>query len=806
MENRSRENALPEPGSQEGQGLRGKRLLGLGRFSPEDTLGATVKVSVTSLHATPGCEHEELSVLASLHIASTRETAEAALLHSLGMYVTYLILCNPFNTLSSPTSSTSTPIDTYTCLRYEQEQNQYLDQSSASLTRVSMVISNAGEDVDASVVVDRSVVSSNADDSNVDVDDDVVSQLLSRGARVGSTEGTIHDNVRASMESIRSTELADLSILERGGNVTTDTTDKNTLPAPVTAPPGQPLPIQSSTITSSSIRSETIDSATLPRPHLTTPTATRQLKSSHPNEPILNRDSIHILDLSAEGRATISGLEGGAESGGTGMGLGCFVQYTLPGVTLDGSSTSPSKEGGVYSLWWDAECPVLNGRNHHVFLLDGIGTATTKDNDSKGVWDQGIEFTIYNSDSDGSLPSNPIALATATLSVAQLRSLVSHAGGSEIVDLPLSPLHEGSLSSGASTKASSTPFVLRLSLAHRIEPALLKTLTTSITSTIPTVAVKDDNSTTATATATTTAVIATALSSSSSNNAALATADTAGKIISSGALNQPNKSPSENISLSANQAAALDVHKSGEKVLERPPLAQQLFPDEPRHATPSSQLRPVTALRIAVTVDRLTIQTDILGLGGPSDAAAASTSVSEVNPVLHGGGSVRGTPGSGGGLGAVYMGGESPKGALSGAAMLAGESTTLHTSDGRAMELFCMVEAAVTDGDSSAGRRIPSGPLGDSFFTTIPCNVPPPDAEAINSHVTWAETGTLVRTLDYSHTLLGCLIPPLPLTLPPSSDFLRSFVLATYIPSSATFVHPRLLLLLAGYPHSSRHP
>ena len=109
MENSTRENDHLPTGSQEG--LRGKRLLGLGRFPPEASLGRTVKVSVTSLHPIPGYENEELTVLASLHMASTRETAEAALLHSLGMYVIYRITCTLFfNTLYSPISLISTLI------------------------------------------------------------------------------------------------------------------------------------------------------------------------------------------------------------------------------------------------------------------------------------------------------------------------------------------------------------------------------------------------------------------------------------------------------------------------------------------------------------------------------------------------------------------------------------------------------------------------------------------------------------------------------------------------------------------------
>ena len=87
MESNSQDDDLPKTGSKEG--LRGKRLLGLGRFPPEASLGRTVKVSVNSLHPISGYEHEELTILASLHMASTRKIAEDALLHSLGMYVTY---------------------------------------------------------------------------------------------------------------------------------------------------------------------------------------------------------------------------------------------------------------------------------------------------------------------------------------------------------------------------------------------------------------------------------------------------------------------------------------------------------------------------------------------------------------------------------------------------------------------------------------------------------------------------------------------------------------------------------------------
>ena len=616
-----------------------------------------------------------------------------------------------------------------------------------------MVISCADDYMDVSNEVDRSFVSNSADDSRVG--NDVISQLLSRGAKMEGTEGTTHDDVRASLESIRSTGMTDLSILEKGGNVIVDTIDHTTLPVTVTASSGQSLPTY-------------IDNDSLPRPHLTTPTTTRQPKSSHSHEPILDRDSVHILDLSAEGKAIISGLEGGLESGGYGLGLGCFVQYTLPGVILDSTSTSPTKDGGVYSLWWDAECPILNGRNHHVFLLDGTGTATTAEG-AKGVWDQGIEFTIYNSDNDGALPANPVALATATLSVEQLRSLVSHAGGSEIVDLPLSLMHGGTVA--GESRIASTPCVLRLNLAHRIEPTLLKTLSTSVASNIPPLAAKENPTTT------TTTIAASSSSSSSSSNAAVSKADTA-------LSNQPSKSPSEIVSLPANTTVSHNVHKSSEKTFERPALAQQLFPEDPRHTSPTSQLRPVTALRIAITVDRLTIQTDILGVGGSSDASAL---VPEINPVLHSGGSVGGTIAGGGGLGAVLMGGGTPNGALSGGTMLGGESTILHTSDGRAMELFCMVEAAVTDGDSSAGRRIPSGPLGDSFFTTTPCNIPPPDADAVNSHVTWAETGTLVCVLSYFHILLDC-----PSFSPPPSHHLPSFSRSdnTYILSFTAFVYP----------------
>lgn len=86
MESTSHDNDVPKTASTQKE-LRGKRLLGLGRFPPEASLGRTVKVSVRSLHPLPGSDDEEFTILASLHMASTRKIAEDALLHSLGMYV-----------------------------------------------------------------------------------------------------------------------------------------------------------------------------------------------------------------------------------------------------------------------------------------------------------------------------------------------------------------------------------------------------------------------------------------------------------------------------------------------------------------------------------------------------------------------------------------------------------------------------------------------------------------------------------------------------------------------------------------------
>ena len=103
MESTSHDNDVPKTVSTQKE-LRGKRLLGLGRFPPEASLGRTVKVSVRSLHPIlTGSNDEEFTILASLHMASTRKIAEDALLHSLGMYVnvTYLITSNSSNTLFS---------------------------------------------------------------------------------------------------------------------------------------------------------------------------------------------------------------------------------------------------------------------------------------------------------------------------------------------------------------------------------------------------------------------------------------------------------------------------------------------------------------------------------------------------------------------------------------------------------------------------------------------------------------------------------------------------------------------------------
>jgi hypothetical protein len=178
--------------------------------------------------------------------------------------------------------------------------------------------------------------------------------------------------------------------------------------------------------------------------------------------------SIHILDVTVEGSA-VSALSADLYGDRLGAALGYFVAYRLPGLNFLSQSDAAkpqlvkpvgaSETTQYFTVWWDAECAVLNGRNRHVF---------EEDRNSISVLGAGIVFDVFASDADGCFPDTPKPVASAQLSADALRAIIASPGCNDTVELPLQ-IHSLIASS------PSLP-LLRLSFAHRLQPALVRSI------------------------------------------------------------------------------------------------------------------------------------------------------------------------------------------------------------------------------------------------------------------------------------------------------------------------------------------
>jgi hypothetical protein len=263
-----------------------------------------------------------------------------------------------------------------------------------------------------------------------------------------------------------------------------------------------------------------------------------------------NRNNlIHILDISVDGNSNfmneIEDFKGNEKYIDN---LGYHVCYNLSNLgheisdiesKISSSSNSPHKNTEMASkpsdsvLWWDVECPVLNGRIRHVFKRQGDFDQRNDDNadfddggnDRNAGFDDGggqrgrfersnndydnkthnkitpynsdgITFTIINSNSDGSVPlfKDRVVLATAHLSNQKFQEIIS--SNDNIVSLPLisdtctsfntgvallgtipvgaSPI--GTSTMGASPIGINSNHFLTLNISHRYQPVLYKSI------------------------------------------------------------------------------------------------------------------------------------------------------------------------------------------------------------------------------------------------------------------------------------------------------------------------------------------
>ena len=203
---------------------------------------------------------------------------------------------------------------------------------------------------------------------------------------------------------------------------------------------------------------------------------------------------VHLLDLSLEGSSfPLAKVPSITDPYGF---LGCFVLYSFPDIAKqrgvekmeDGSDLEQSaatvmtkfvEKGETHHLWWDAECTVLNGRVRHTFECPPL----THQNAPQS----GIIFSLASADLEGCLPSprDRTIFATCHLPIETLWEVISKCV-TMTVALPLIftmdqvtytglPLIEG-IKTSNSFSASAVQPTLSLTLSHRLQPVLYRSI------------------------------------------------------------------------------------------------------------------------------------------------------------------------------------------------------------------------------------------------------------------------------------------------------------------------------------------
>jgi hypothetical protein len=119
------------------------------------------------------------------------------------------------------------------------------------------------------------------------------------------------------------------------------------------------------------------------------------------------------------------------------------------------------------ALWWDAECPVVNGSNRHHFVSDGADD--TDFADALGCRGDAMLFELCLGDAEGNLAATPTVVGTASLLVAELADFLRAEVGYRQFSLPVR------LASGVgNTFHVAAELAVVMKISHRVEPALLR--------------------------------------------------------------------------------------------------------------------------------------------------------------------------------------------------------------------------------------------------------------------------------------------------------------------------------------------
>lgn len=177
----------------------------------------------------------------------------------------------------------------------------------------------------------------------------------------------------------------------------------------------------------------------------------------------------HVLDIALHGNCV---LQEAGESQDLLPIMGCHVCYALPNIH-DQDTTNARKlvisEGSLtesvsmFSVWWDAECAILNSTNRHRFesTIDQNNIAS-----ALGINPNvGIIYYLVDCDENGNLPKDILPFAKAVLGMDRLCEVLQSNVTEKLIKLPIQYLED--------RHRHLVHAYLVLKFSHRCEPVLL---------------------------------------------------------------------------------------------------------------------------------------------------------------------------------------------------------------------------------------------------------------------------------------------------------------------------------------------
>lgn len=193
-----------------------------------------------------------------------------------------------------------------------------------------------------------------------------------------------------------------------------------------------------------------------------------------------------VVDIVPHGICSVFGQSVPSSSASaTSLSMGCFVCYSFPAL-CDSSHLEPGSVGtrmvhfpndfviraeqNMFSLWWDADCAILNGRNRHSISLVSTPITVAELARSLGV-DQNVGWEVYivGSDMDGNLLRNNSYLSCGTINLEDIVDCLNETTMHEtilVVPLKSNPAVDGL----KPTTRDMIPVELQLRLSWRREP------------------------------------------------------------------------------------------------------------------------------------------------------------------------------------------------------------------------------------------------------------------------------------------------------------------------------------------------